>query len=301
MISAFPKIFALGHRHTKGIFDNTVEITEKVDGSQIAFGVINGQLCIRSRNKMLDLTKPDKMFELGVVHIKKITFRLQPNWTYYAEYLQKPKHNILAYKRTPTNGLALFGIKKPGEEFIEYHERLAEHAADLEIDVVPLLYQGNSMNVETAMGLINQESYLGGQKVEGIVIKRYDLEQWVGGVLFPITSAKYVSEKFKEKHNKDWKKEHTTPGKLEQLKESLRTEARWEKGVQHLREAGIFEPDPRMIGLLIEEIRQDILNEELDYVQDVLWGIHSREILGHVTRGMPEWFKKKLAKGEFDG
>jgi hypothetical protein len=278
-----------------------VEITEKVDGSQMAFGVINGQLYARSRNKMLDLMEPDKMFELGVAHVKEIASRLQPGWTYYAEYLQKPKHNTLAYERTPTNHLALFGIKKPGEEFIEYHERLAEHAANLEIDVVPLIYRGRGVHAEMAIELTERESYLGGPNIEGIVIKRYNSEQWIGGVLFPITSAKYVSEKFKEKHSKDWKKEHTTPGKLEQLKESLRTEARWEKGVQHLREAGVFEPDPRMIGPLIKEIQQDVLDEELDYIQDVLWGIHSREILGHITRGMPEWFKKKLAKGEFNG
>jgi hypothetical protein len=301
MISAFPKVFALGHRYTKDIFDGTVEVTEKVDGSQIGFARINDQLYVRSRNKIIDLDNPDKMFALAVEYIKRIELRLQPNWCYYGEYLQSPKHNALCYNDIPDHNIALFGIRVPGGSFIEHHELLTDHAKSLSIDVVPLLYSGNKMDFGNIQRLIEQESYLGGPNREGVVIKRYDLEQWIGGVLFLITSAKYVSEKFKEKHDKDWKKEHTTPGKLEQLKESLRTEARWEKAVQHLREAGIFEPDPRMIGPLIKEIRQDILQEELDYIQDVLWGIHSREILGHITRGMPEWFKKKLAKGEFDG
>ena len=41
-IPSYPKIFTLGDRHTQGIFDGEVEITEKIDGSAIAFGMING-------------------------------------------------------------------------------------------------------------------------------------------------------------------------------------------------------------------------------------------------------------------
>jgi len=49
MISAFPKIFTLGTDYISDIFKEEVEITEKIDGSQISFGKIEGELYMRSK------------------------------------------------------------------------------------------------------------------------------------------------------------------------------------------------------------------------------------------------------------
>lgn len=46
--SAFPKILHLGDKAIRDIFDEEVEITEKVDGSQFGFGIVEGELIIRS-------------------------------------------------------------------------------------------------------------------------------------------------------------------------------------------------------------------------------------------------------------
>jgi hypothetical protein len=37
--SAFPKILHIGNKQISDLFDGVVEITEKVDGSQLGFGV----------------------------------------------------------------------------------------------------------------------------------------------------------------------------------------------------------------------------------------------------------------------
>ena len=115
----------------------------------------------------------------------------------------------------------------------------------------------------------------------------------VGGLIFPITCAKFVSEKFKEKHSTEW-----TTGKdyFNNLLNSYRTEARWAKAVQHLRDDGKLEDDPRDIGNLIKEIHRDILDEEKEAFKEELWKLYHRELLGKSIKGFPEWYKLELVK-----
>ena len=110
MIKAFPKIFTLGDRWTQGIYDGDVEVTEKVDGSQFAFGKVDGKLFMRSKGKEIIIDNPEKMFSKAVDYVLSIEDRLLENTVYYCEYLQKPKHNTLAYSRVPKNDLMLFGV-----------------------------------------------------------------------------------------------------------------------------------------------------------------------------------------------
>lgn len=111
--SAFPKILHIGNKQISDLFDGVVEITEKVDGSQLGLGKINGELFVRSKGKEQDLDNPDKMFEGVVEFVKTIADKLPDNIALYGEWLSKPKHNVLAYDRTPKNGIALFGVYNP--------------------------------------------------------------------------------------------------------------------------------------------------------------------------------------------
>ena len=70
--SAFPKILHIGNKQISDLFDGVVEITEKVDGSQLGFGKVNGELFVRSKGKEQDLDNPDKMFEGAVEFVKTI-------------------------------------------------------------------------------------------------------------------------------------------------------------------------------------------------------------------------------------
>jgi len=72
MISAYPKIFAVGTDYIRDIFKDEVEVTEKVDGSQFAFGKIDGVVHMRSKGAKLYAENPEKMFIKGIEHVQEI-------------------------------------------------------------------------------------------------------------------------------------------------------------------------------------------------------------------------------------
>lgn len=307
MFGAFPKIWALGHRNTKNIFEDVVNISEKCDGSQFGFGKIDNQLIMRSKNQQLWIDNPTQMFIEAVAYIKSIEHKIPNNTYYYGEYLQIPKHNILSYDRTPKNHIALFAAFL-NEEVVSDYTGLRELANEFDIDVVPTLYEGK-IKYESWNDLIQQiekfldtTSFLGGTKIEGVVIKNYYKELMIGGVggqYMPLVSAKYVNEKYKEKHNKNWKKEKTGKGRFKTFCENFCSKARWEKAIIHMREKGLLENEPKDIGGLIREIQNDIIEEEQEFIKNFLWGQFKDDVLRTAIKGFPQWYKEKLIQETF--
>ena len=283
------------------MFDGEVEITEKLDGSQIGLGKVNGELFVRSKGKEQDLDNPDMMFELGVEYIKRIADLIPDNMTFYGEYLNKPKHNILAYDNIPKNHIALFGAYNSvtREHFsMAYVEAFAKK---FNLDTVPVLYRGSEATPEMVLELVKDRvSYLGGQGIEGVVVKAYKPWMFLGQIPQTVMSGKYVTEEFKEVHNKNWKAENTGKGKLEVAISQYRSEARWNKAVQHLRDDGRLTESPRDIGELIKEVRKDISQEEKENIKDQLWSIFKNDFLGMATRGLPQYYKEQLTLGKIN-
>jgi hypothetical protein len=216
-------------------------------------------------------------------------------WTFYGETIAKPKHNTLTYSRTPKSNIALFGIRDDAGEFSPYHEQ-EEWADRLSVDVVKRFHSGPievGTLQEQVREWIDQESFLGGPKMEGVVLKVYESYMYHGHV-FEIKAAKYVSEAFKEIHEKSWTGSHTGPGQWETFKQGFRTEARWEKAIQYLRDKGELSNEPRDIGPIIKRVNEDILEEELDTIKDGLYRIFGKDVLRVATAGFPEWYKQKL-------
>ena len=165
MSSSFPKILHIGDKQILSLFDTDVEITEKIDGSQLGFGKIDGELFVRSKGKEQNLDDPDMMFIQGVEYVKTIKERIPDNFTFYGEYLQKPKHNTLAYDRIPKNHIALFGVyDASAHEFLDY-KYISEWAEKLGVDAVPVFKIGKSSPEEVLEMVKNQTSYLGGQNI----------------------------------------------------------------------------------------------------------------------------------------
>lgn len=289
MISSYPKIFALGTRYVNGILDGEHEITEKIDGSQIAFGIIEGNLYIRSKGKDMDIDAPEKMFAEGVDYIKSICNRLPSNLVFYGEYLRKPKHNTIAYSRIPKNHIMLFGVMDMSQSF---RMGLDDYADRLEVEAVPVL-KGDNL-----AAILETESVLGGSRIEGIVVKNYGKTVMVGGQVLPLMAAKLVSEKFKEVHRERWGKEEKFKGKWETFCDSFCTEARWRKAVQHLRESGTLKGEPSDIGAIMSEVNMDIEAEERQSISNFLYAERKREVMKAATKGLPEWYKKELAFSE---
>ena len=298
--AAFPKILHVGDKQIADLFEGQVEITEKLDGSQFGFGRINGELVIRSKGRELDLDNIDKMFGEGVAYVKSIAERIPDNIFFYGEYLQKPRHSTLAYDRIPTNHIALFGVYDSGtREYLPY-ESIQEWAGILGVDAMPIIKQGYS-SPEEVLGLVRERrSYLGGQNIEGVVVKAYKPWLFMGQIPLSVMAGKYVTEEFKEVHTKDWTKLNTGKGKLDVLKDNYRTEPRWNKAIQHLRDAGMLTGTPRDIGNLIKEVHMDITTEESANIKEQLWIIFGRDILSYATSGLPQWYKEKILLGGLD-
>lgn len=170
---SIPEDSASGRQAAFELFDGEVEISEKLDGSQLGLGKVNGELFVRSKGKEQDLDNPDMMFEKAVEYVKSIEDRLPDNMTFYGEYLQKPKHNTLAYDRTPKNGIALFGVYDSATREHFGMDVILDWAAKLDVDAVPLLYKGTSSPEEVLELVKDRVSYLGGQNIEGVVVKAY--------------------------------------------------------------------------------------------------------------------------------
>lgn len=299
--AAFPKILHIGDKHIQSLFDGPVEITEKVDGSQLGFGKVDGELFVRSKGKEQNLDDPDMMFIKAVEYIKTIEHLIPDNMTFYGEYLQKPKHNTLAYDNIPKHHIALFGVYDSVTREHFGMDVIKEWADKLDVDTVPLIYSG-TCSPEFVLGLVKERvSYLGGQKIEGVVAKSYKSWLFMGEIPQTVMSGKYVTEEFKEVHVKNWKKENTGKGKLEVAMSQYKSEARWNKAVQHLRDNANLDGSPKDIGNLIKEVREDIIAEEKENIKDQLWEIYKNDFLATATNGLPQWYKESLVKGEING
>lgn len=298
-IPAYGKIHALGSRFVEDIFkQGKVIVQEKVDGSQFSFAKLNGRLRIRSKGREIFQEAPDSLFKPGVEYVQSIEAALVPGWIYRAEYLRVPKHNALTYSRIPRNHIALFDVLVDRETYLD-HAGIVEQADILRVEAVPELcvFTGH-IEASTFLELLKTESFLGGQTIEGVVVKNYNMYcSQTGHCLM----AKYVSEAFKEVHRREWGDANPS-GKdvVQRIIEAYRTPARWEKAVYRLRDEGKLEGTPRDIGGLIKSVWPDIVEECQEDIKDELWKHFSKQISRGVVAGLPEWYKQRLLHQQFE-
>lgn len=295
-ISSYPSIYNIGHKAAADLFDGPVVVEEKIDGSQFSFGKTpDGELMARSKGKDLVLDAPEKMFERAVETVRSLAPSLIPGWVYRGEYLQKPKHNTIAYSRIPAQHVILFDVTTGVEQWLTADEK-REEAARLGLECVPMLHAGTIVTAEELQSLMRAESVLGGATPEGLVVKNYarfgpDKKTLMG---------KYVTEAFKEQHATEWK--ITNPGRgdiVQELITRYTTEARWSKAVQHMREAGQLADAPQDIGILLKEVSRDVEKECADEIRDALYRWAWPQIARAVTKGLPQWYKEKLLQSAF--
>lgn len=291
----YPKIWNVGNIELNTFFNESVQVEEKVDGSQFSFGVFNGEIKVKSKSKEILLDAPEKMFNHAIQTVNFLKPLLKDGWTYRAEYLAKPKHNALAYNRIPSNHLVIFDINIGEEAYLTYEDKKAE-AERLGLEVVPLLYTGIINSPEQFLKLLDNTSILGGQKIEGIVCKNYTKFGRDKKVLM----AKYVSESFKEVHKSDWKV--SNPGNADMIQiltTKYTSESRWNKAIQHIKERGELDNSPKDIGALIKEVQLDISTECKEDIKEELYKWAIDKILRGTTKGIPTWYKEQLVKSQF--
>lgn len=295
-LPSYGKVWALGHRSVAGIFDRPVLLQEKIDGSQLTFGVRGQILYIRSKGAAVDPEDPG-MFLEAVVSLENRKQWLTEGLTYRGEFLRKPKHNVLAYDRVPEGNIAIFDVQDREGQF-HGPDAVSAFARNAQLEAVRVL--DAHANVGTAEELkewLRETSQLGGPLIEGVVVKRYDRQTQFGDPYF----GKYVSEAFKESHSKEWKGSRAQKeGALDEIIQRYCTPARFEKAVQHLRESGALQQDPKDIGLLMKEVSRDVLDECRPEISEALFDVFWKSHFARgITRGLPEWYKDKLLEGAF--
>lgn len=296
---SYPSIFNLGHRAIERLLKVPVNVEEKVDGSQFSFGVNHdGEIKVRSKGAQLNVIAPEKMFTAAIDTVQELASVLTPEWTYRAEYLAKPKHNSLTYDRFPTKHLIIFDVCTGEEAYLSYEDKAIE-AKRIGLEVVPLLFSGMLEEPSRLREILDTVSVLGGQKIEGVVIKPAAYELF--GEDKKVLLGKFVSEAFKEIHAGEWKKSNPSTGDiLEALKIDYRTQARWQKALIHLKERGLIENSPKDIGALIKEVSEDIDADSKDAIKDKLFTWAWPHIRRAASHGLPEWYKDELLKSQFE-
>lgn len=299
-LHSYPSIYNIGHRATASLFTGPVYVQEKVDGSQFSFGLDDdGTVITKSKGAIIYLETADKLFKGAVEYVHSIKDHLTPGYTYRGEVLCRPRHNTLAYDRVPRHNVVIFDVNTGEETYMPYEQVLVE-AERLDLEVVPLMFTGMVESAEQLKKFLDRDSFLGGQKIEGMVVKP------VGYALFGIDKkalmGKYVSELFKEVHGGEWRKNNPTQNEIvEKVALIYKTPARWHKSVQHLREAGQIEDSPRDIGKLMKEVNMDVLKECEAEIKEELFKQAWPKIARIITAGLPEWYKKELLERQFNG
>lgn len=328
---SYPASFNLGHRAVRDLLTVPHYIEEKVDGSQFSMGLIPPNrispffnqsdapwpceadfepvLRIRSKGAEMNVDAPEKMFSEAAETAKRLASAeaitsgagLHPGWTYRCEYLRVPKHNTLVYDRTPVNHLILFDVNTGDQEWLT-REQLNAEGVRLGLDVVPMLRfaDGGGTTLEDIRQLLQQTSILGGQKIEGVVVKQQG-PNYLYGMDHKTLIGKFVSEQFREAHGIAWKESNPTNGDiLLMLGAKYQHAGRWMKAVQHLREAGKLEDSPRDIGKLLIEVQKDLGMEAKEEIKQLLWKWAWPSISRMSTRGVAEWYKERLLVQQFE-
>lgn len=298
-IPSYPKVYHLGHKALDGLWTGgTVVIQEKVDGSQISFARFEDGVYARSKKQPLIQAGADVsgggMFDRAIERILQSAAVLPIGHIYRGEYLQSPKHNTLTYDRVPDGHIAIYDIETRPSYFVP-ERALRKEAKRIGFEAVWAVEEhlGEPPGLDWFDANLRRVSALGGSEIEGLVVKNREMFGKDGKML----AGKFVSERFKEKHQKGWKK--ANPNRKDvvaALVDELRTEARWDKAVQHLREEGTLEESPRDIGPLMKELAVDTEVEEAEHIKDVLYKHFRKDIIRGVQRGFPEWYKRELAR-----
>ena len=301
-LPSYSKVLNLGAPYTQNALVGDVIIQEKIDGSQLRWGFDKeGEFHVGSKGREIYSDNQEGMFAPAFKYLTEHFYASESSVTncwYYGEYLQKPKHNCLKYERVPQNNIVLFDARL-NDKWAD-RKTLADLSVFWSIDLIPEVFTGNVLDECAKVDKTPSEwlrelaestnSYLGGVGVEGLVIKNYNQLIEVNGRIRHLTT-KYVRAEFREKHRK------ANPSRREGIDDiilSLRSENRWEKAIQHLRDDGKLKNDVCDIGLVIKEVHRDLMEEEGDALKERIWDKYRKQVMSTAVRGLPDWYKDRL-------
>lgn len=310
-ISSYPKVYNFGHPGLGALVrtpDTVVTVEEKLDGSQISFGInpVSGEVVIRSKGADINPADPPKLFGLAVEGIKTAAYagRLRTGYVYRGEAICSRRHNSLQYDRFPETGVVLYDIEAWDDVTQAYtllRTNRASMAAEAGFEFTPVhlvatLQEvfGSDMNAALEK-LLEIPPMLGGAYSEGVVIKAHDLF----GVDGKFLAGKFVRPEFRELNDKTWKSAPRGDGTgwernfAAAVMTQVNRVARWQKALQHLRDTGALTGEPRDIPVLMQYVSTDG-QEELTPVIEAMAKKAWKSVSKGLTAGLAEWYKQKL-------
>jgi hypothetical protein len=306
--NSYPKIWNFGHPATKLLVGRKVRVEEKVDGSQFSFGMFETdedanrgpEFVLRAKSRRVEMNPlaPTDLFCLAAYTAQRLFEEevLHPGWTYRGEAFKSTTHNSLEYERVPLHNIAIFDIARGENDYLSRAE-LEVECERLGLEPVPCYGEYIFTTYAAVAEMLDRESYLGKNKIEGVVLK--PVIPLFGEDAKPLYT-KVVSEAFRELHagNSEYKTTKKTET-ITAIAESVSTLARWQKVRQHCQEEGKLVGDPRDLQYLIKDLQADIVVECEEHIKAQLWSAFRKKILGASVRGFPEWYKSELAKDVF--
>ncbi len=298
-LKTYPKVHHLGDPMLDGILDGKIIVEEKIDGSQfrIKWDADHQQVECASRRVEFKDNGVEGSFKKIVDHIEDVFKNLKWDKTTYlwGEYLGGVKQNSLVYERVPKNNLMIFdGFREKDGWF--NHEMKEEVAKQLDVECVAQIWDGDGKDFtsKTIDQILKKYSALGPVIPEGIVVKNYGKYfdagkySWMEGWWMV---GKFVRKEFQELN----KASHLGDrDKLANIKATYNNEARWNKAVQKLKDEGKLEHNMRDMAFLIREVMTDVTDECSQDIKDRLFKIYGRDIVKSSTRGLAEFYNKKL-------
>ncbi len=279
----YPKVYSLGTKETEGMLSGGCWVQEKLDGSQISFGVdMSGELHAYSRGGKIDLNTPQKLFAPAIAHLKTKQEYMIPGYVYRGECISSPRHNRITYDRMPKGFVVLWDVCNDYGAYIP-PSMISRYADAIGVETANHYGYGVWDVGGLEEILFSCQSQLGGM-IEGVVLKSYDEEG-------PPRTAKFVSEKFKEVVNVRPKVYGLD---LSEIGSWYGTESRWLKAIQHLLESGELTDSPADIGPIIKEVHRDLLEECEREMKELVWAQAWPELRKHLVKGLAEWYKRLL-------
>lgn len=301
-INSYPSIYALGHRALgEGFLERSLIVQEKYDGSQMSAQWNGDRWSYRSKGVQVHKEDAPDLFRPTIAHLESFSTVadkfITAGTVFRGEAFKGERHNTLRYGRIPNGHFVLFDIESLGQYYAQ-PETVREFADRFFLEPARTIFVGK-VTLDMILGWLNEESALGGTKVEGVVLKpaAYDLF----GPDKKLLIAKMVRPEFKEENGAAWKL--ANPGRgdvVAGLITRYRAETRWKKAIQHLRDEGKLTQSPQDIGPLMAEVKRDIEKEESDEIAQVLLKRFLPDILRGATGGVPTWYKERLAQAAFD-
>lgn len=292
-------------RFHENLLDGEIVIQEKIDGSQGAAMVKGDNLYFRSKGTHRDMYSPDRMFAPTIDHFKDVADAMEEGLVYYGEVMATESQNTLTYDTIPDGHFILFDIWDIENEEWLSEAAVANWAVNFGVEPAETLFIGTGGDFDSLDSLVEyceeeyltEESFLGGPRMEGVVIKNRDATTPHDR----LCAAKIVRDDFKERNQKNWKQqENDQKTVVENIIEEQNKENRWEKVVQHAAEDGTLDGEMADLADLFPRLREDITDEIGPEAKERLWEAVEGDIFRALKSGFAEYYQERLLEEDDD-